>query len=180
MLAGKANSSHNHSAGEITSGTLAVARGGTGLTTSPSMLTNLGSTTAASVLAASPRPGVTGTLPIANGGTGATDAATARSNLGVTPANIGAATTATYTVSVPYSGWSAVTGGWSKSVTVSGITASDNPIVDIVMGSDASANENYAAAWSTVQRIVTAANSITIYTTGDPKVAFNIQLKVVR
>ena len=90
-LAGKANSSHNHAASEITSGTLAVARGGSGLTASPSMLTNLGSTTAASVFAASPRPGVTGTLPVANGGTGATDAATARSNLGITLANIGAA-----------------------------------------------------------------------------------------
>ena len=62
--------SHNHAATEITSGTLPIARGGTGLAASPSMLTNLGSTTAAKVLAASPRPGVTGTLPIKNGGTG--------------------------------------------------------------------------------------------------------------
>ena len=86
-LAGKANSSHNHSAAEITSGTLAVARGGTGLTASPSMLTNLGSTTAASVLAASPRPGVTGTLPVANGGTGATTAAAALTALGAAAAS---------------------------------------------------------------------------------------------
>lgn len=62
----------NIDAGKITSGTLPIARGGTGLTASPSMLTNLGSTTAANVLAASPRPGVTGTLPVANGGTGIT------------------------------------------------------------------------------------------------------------
>ena len=46
-LDGKAASSHNHSAANITSGTLAVARGGTGPTSSPSMLTNLGSTSAA-------------------------------------------------------------------------------------------------------------------------------------
>lgn len=65
-------------------GTLAIAKGGTGLTASPSMLVNLGSTSAASVLQASPRPGVTGTLPIANGGTGATSAAGARENLGAT------------------------------------------------------------------------------------------------
>ena len=37
------------------------------------MLTNLGSTVAANVLAASPRPGVTGTLGVTNGGTGQTD-----------------------------------------------------------------------------------------------------------
>ena len=90
---GAAASSHNHSAANITSGTLVVARGGTGLTASPSMLVNLGSDDAANVFTASPRPGVTGTLPIANGGTGATSAAAARTALGITPANIGAATT---------------------------------------------------------------------------------------
>ena len=79
-----AASSHNHGAGEITSGTLAVARGGTGLTASPSMLVNLGSTSAANVLQASPRPGITGTLGVANGGTGATSKSGARTNLGIT------------------------------------------------------------------------------------------------
>ena len=58
--------------GALSWGTLPVGQGGTGLTASPSMLTNLGSTSAANVLATSPRPGVTGTLPIANGGTGET------------------------------------------------------------------------------------------------------------
>lgn len=62
----------NIDAGKITSGTLPIARGGTGLTASPSMLTNLGSTTAANVLQVSPRPGITGTLGAANGGTGKT------------------------------------------------------------------------------------------------------------
>lgn len=55
---------------KASAGTLAVARGGTGVTANPSMLVNLASTTAASVFAASPRPGVTGILPVANGGTG--------------------------------------------------------------------------------------------------------------
>lgn len=82
QLNGKAASSHNHSAANITSGTLAVTRGGTGVTANPSMLVNLASTSAASVFATSPRPGVTGTLPIANGGTGATSASAARTALG--------------------------------------------------------------------------------------------------
>lgn len=56
---------------------VSIAGGGTGLTSSPSMLTNLGSTAAANVLQASPRPGVTGILPIANGGTGANTVAEA-------------------------------------------------------------------------------------------------------
>ena len=69
---GAAASSHNHSAANITSGTLPLARGGTGLNGSPSMLVNLASTTAASILASKPRPGVTGTLPVNRGGTGQT------------------------------------------------------------------------------------------------------------
>ena len=58
-------------------GTLPISHGGTGLTSSPSMLVNLGSTTADTVLEASPRPGITGTLGVAHGGTGETTAADA-------------------------------------------------------------------------------------------------------
>ena len=70
-------------ASKITSGTLAVARGGTGVTANPSLLVNLASTSAASVFAASPRPGVTGTLPVARGGTGVTTLAALKNALGV-------------------------------------------------------------------------------------------------
>lgn len=56
---------------------VSTAGGGTGLTSSPSMLINLDSTSAANVFQASPRPGVTGALPVANGGTGATSVAAA-------------------------------------------------------------------------------------------------------
>lgn len=80
---GAAASSHEHSANDITSDVLGLSHGGTGLSASPSMLTDLASTTAADVMAASPRPGVTGTLPIANGGTSASTAANARNNLSV-------------------------------------------------------------------------------------------------
>ena len=111
MIATKADAGHKHSASDITSGTLSVARGGTGqttlqatrnamglgnttgalpianggtgLTASPSMLANLGSTSAANVLQASPRPGITGTLPVSHGGTGATTVAAARNALGL-------------------------------------------------------------------------------------------------
>ena len=45
------DNSHNHNASNITAGTLGTSRGGTGITSNPSMLTNLGSTSAASVFA---------------------------------------------------------------------------------------------------------------------------------
>ena len=82
-LNGKAASSHNHSASNITSGTLPVTRGGTGVTANPSMLVDLNRTTAASVFASSPRPGVIGTLPVSRGGTGVTSLDALKSSLNV-------------------------------------------------------------------------------------------------
>jgi hypothetical protein len=95
-LADKADASHTHSTSDITSGTLAISRGGTGITSNPSMLTNLSSTSTASVFASSPRPGVTGTLPLTNGGTGGTDRVSAIANLAATNSNL--FTTSTDTV----------------------------------------------------------------------------------
>ena len=67
-------------------GTLPISNGGTGLTSNPSMLINLGSTSTANVFEASPRPGVTGTLSIKNGGTGLTASPSMLVNLGSTTA----------------------------------------------------------------------------------------------
>lgn len=69
---GAAASSHNHSASNITSGTLPVSRGGTGQTSAAAVRNSLG------------LGNTTGAVPIANGGTGATTAAQARANLGIT------------------------------------------------------------------------------------------------
>ena len=249
---------HKHAASDITSGTLAVARGGTGVTANPSMLTNLGSTSAASVFAASPRPGVTGTLPIANGGTGKTTAAAAVTALvggnqnafssvtdyaslsyGVSEgvysslktndpfaetgakrvwaARIAGSSSAVSTIiAVCLDGgndtgrmfigslvsgtlkWTehfsktfstTVTTTWTASdiyfyqdIAVTGILATDNPIVDINPTSNASHADvaAYAEAISKVFRIQTSANSIRVWATAKPAIAFPIRLKVVR
>ncbi len=91
LFEGKADKEHQHSTDDITSGTLPIARGGTGnttgnaatatkLQTARTIRTNLASTSTASFDGtANVTPGVTGTLPITNGGTGNTtgNAATA-------------------------------------------------------------------------------------------------------
>lgn len=66
--------SHKHAAGDITSGTLPVARGGTGQTSLQATRNAMG------------LGNTTGALPVANGGTGATSAANARTNLGISNA----------------------------------------------------------------------------------------------
>lgn len=93
----------------------------------------------------------------------------------------GKASTATYSASIDTAWTANSAGGFYKTVTVSGILASDNPIADVVLGSDVAANALYLEAWALVTRITTAANSITLYANGDaPTVAFTIQLKAVR
>ena len=62
---------HTHAASDVTSGTLPVARGGTGVTTAAAERDRLG------------LGNTTDALPIANGGTGATTAAGARAELSV-------------------------------------------------------------------------------------------------
>lgn len=91
------------------------------------------------------------------------------------------ATTATYSVSVDTVWNSYSAGGYYQTISVSGIKSSDNPIADVILGTDVDANALYIEAWSRVTRITTAANSITLYANGDaPETAFTIQLKVVR
>lgn len=94
----------------------------------------------------------------------------------------GKATTATYTASVGTS-WAEDTtnGGYTQTVSVDGILATDVPIADVVLGEDVDANSLYLEAWGYVTRITTAAGSITLWAnSGAPTSAFTVQLKVVR
>ena len=77
---GAAASSHNHSASNITSGTLPITRGGTGATSASAARTALGAAASSHTHSASNI--TSGTLPIARGGTGATSASAARTALG--------------------------------------------------------------------------------------------------
>lgn len=89
---------------------------------------------------------------------------------------------ADFTVEVPVA-WAedATNGGYTQTVAVSGILATDNPIADVVLGSDVEANALYLAAWALVTRITTADGSITLYANGEaPETAFTIRLKAVR
>ena len=76
--------------------------------------------------------------------------------------------------------WTASDSYYYQDITVSGILATDNPIVDIVPGSDNAANVQYNEAICKVFRITTSANKIRLWATAKPTAAFPIQLKVVR
>lgn len=92
------------------------------------------------------------------------------------------AQTQTYTVEVPVS-WTADTanGNFYQSVAVTGVLSVDNPTVDIVLGSNATTNEDLKDAWSLIDRVVTYDGAVTLITGKEaPSIAFTMQIKVVR
>lgn len=116
---------------------------------------------------------LSGTLPVTKGGTGATTAAAALSALG-------GASVALYQATIP-TGWTTASTGYTKTVTVRGITANDVPVVGVVLSSDAASAQLQGKAFACVNRITTAANKITLYAYSTaPTQQFQIQLLTVR
>lgn len=97
----------------------------------------------------------------------------------VTASALGGAVVKTFTATVA-TGWSGSAAPYTKAVTISGLLASDNPIVDLVTSSTYSTAEAQIEAWGYVYGAVTSADTLTFYATDKPTVALPIQVKVVR
>jgi hypothetical protein len=108
---------------------------------------------------------------VSNHATGGTDA--------LSPADIGAATTVVYTTTLDTT-WNGSAAPYTKTQTVTGILATDTPIIDVVMSGTYATDEARIEAWGYIYRVTTAANSITLYATDKPTVSLPIQIKVVR
>lgn len=87
------------------------------------------------------------------------------------------AKTVTYNATVSTS-WTSKTGYVQKTVTVQGILATDNPVIDLI--TTTAGFEAEQEAWSKVFKVTTAANAITLYASEATETVINIQLKVVR
>ena len=92
---------------------------------------------------------------------------------------LGAATTETYTVTVP-TAWVQSGNFYYQDIAVEGVLEADNPVVDILPGEDNDANILYSEAMAKVLHITTAENSIRVWAKEAINIAFPIQLKVVR
>lgn len=72
-------------------------------------------------------------------------------------------------------------GGYYKTISIEGINATDNPIADVVLGTDIDANTLYLDSWSCITRITTTENAVTLWANKSaPTTAFTLQLQVVR
>ena len=90
-----------------------------------------------------------------------------------------AASTVTYKVNIG-TAWSGSAAPYTQTISVSGMLATDNPIVDVTPDSTYDTAVSQVEAWGNIHRITTAANSITVYANDKTEVAIPIQLKCIR
>lgn len=83
----------------------------------------------------------------------------------------------TYTFTLGTS-WSGSSAPYTQAVTVSGILATDTPILDLV--TTTSGYEDEETAWGNVFKAVTSANTITFYAKDATTTSITVQAKVVR
>lgn len=75
--------------------------------------------------------------------------------------------------------WSGSAAPYSQAVTISGVLATDRPIIDLVPSSTYSTAESQIEAWGYIYRAVTSLNKITFYATEKPTVSLPIQVRCI-
>lgn len=143
------------------------------------------------------KPTAAVTIPIAtiivNGGAGrgitnATGGITAGSivtenladNVVTAPKIANGAVSQTFTATITAAGWAGDAAPYTNEVTVTGLTADDNPFVDMIASSAFETAETEIEAFANIYRMVTAENKLTVYATEKPTVDISIQIKAVR
>lgn len=84
----------------------------------------------------------------------------------------------TYSGVLPKDGWTSGNGFFTKTVTVTGVLETDNPILDVVTTTANFKEEQ--KAWGTIFKAETLANKIKFYASEVPSVSVNFKAKVVK
>ena len=86
----------------------------------------------------------------------------------------------TFTAIITAEGWTGEAAPYTNAVTVTGLFASDAPIVDMIPSETYETAEAEIEAYSNIYRMVAADNQLTVYAAEKPTVDINIQLRAVR
>ncbi len=122
-------------------------------------------------------PAATITIPVAtiivNGGNG-------RGITNATPGITAGTVSKQFTATIPADGWTGTAAPYSNAVTVTGLLATDSPIVDMIPSETYAMAEQEIDGYATIYRMTAANNQLTVYATDKPTVDLAIQIRVVR
>lgn len=76
--------------------------------------------------------------------------------------------------------WEGDAAPYTQTISISGITVNDNPIVDTILSSEYETAKSELSNYGKIYRITTADNSITVYANEKTDIGFSIQLKCVK
>lgn len=85
-----------------------------------------------------------------------------------------------YTITIPATDWTGLTAPYTKTVTASGIKASDTPIIDVALTGNYATDQTMCDNWSQVYRITTGSNSITVYAHNIPTAPIVVKVRCMR
>lgn len=77
-------------------------------------------------------------------------------------------------------GWQGTTAPFSQAVTISGVLATDEPIIDLIPSDTYTIAIEEDMTWGNIYRAVTAADTITFYAKEKPTVALNFKARCIR
>lgn len=86
----------------------------------------------------------------------------------------------TFTAIITADGWTGEAAPYTNAVTVTGLLATDAPLVDMIPSETYETAEMEIEAYANIYRMVTADNQLTAYATEKPTVDISIQIKAVR
>lgn len=77
-------------------------------------------------------------------------------------------------------GWQGTAAPFSQAITISGVLATDEPIIDLVSSDTYTTAVTEDTDWGNIYRAVTAADTITFYAKEKPTVALNFKARCIR
>lgn len=77
-------------------------------------------------------------------------------------------------------GWQGTAAPFSQAITISGVLATDEPIIDLVPSDTYTTAVTEDTAWVNIYRAVTAADTITFYAKEKPTVVLNFKARCIR
>ena len=93
---------------------------------------------------------------------------------------LGEAVSVEYSGTLAADGWTGTEAPFTQAVTITGVLATDSPIIDLVPSNVYATAVAEDTAWGSIYRAVASANTITFYAKEEPTVALTFKARCIR